>query len=64
MSKPAECRRADLFGLRVIAARTFSIIAGVRAVPLFRPSLQLHADAVHLKEMTHLIMVRTSGTLP
>ena len=33
-------------------------------VLLLCPGLQLHVDAVNLKELTHLIMVRTSGTLP
>ena len=63
MFKAAECRRADFLGFRMIAALTFSIIAGVRTVLLLRPGLRLHAGAVNLKELTRLIMVRTSGTL-
>ena len=64
MFKPQSVTERIFFGLRVIAARTFSIISGVRTVLLPRPVLRLHADTVNLKELTDLILVRTSVTPP
>jgi hypothetical protein len=64
MLKATECLRADLLGLRPIAARALSMFSDLRTVLTLPSDFLFVAEAVVRNFCTHFLKVLRSGTVP